>query len=379
MPRMDIDEQVSLAPLTTLGIGGPARYLVRCRQIEQIFGALEWAATESIPVHVLGGGSNTLFSDAGLDGLVLRIELAGVDTDMSQAKAELRVAAGQDWDGLVQTTIASGMVGLECLSGIPGYVGATPIQNVGAYGQEVSDVLVQVEAIDRTTLKTVVFDNEACEFAYRDSRFKGRDRDRYIVTRVTYRLERDTRPTIRYPELAQQLQVAGVELDRLDGGRAAAAVRDVVLGLRRSKAMVVDPSDPNTRSAGSFFLNPILTSAQYEQTVMRWRSHTGDQASEIPSYPSSDSHSESGHKLPAAWLVEQAGFVRGTQHSGAAVSDRHALALVSRSGKEQDLLALAHQIQRTVEDVFGVRLQREPVRVAREGTVLPSDDNEPRS
>ena len=176
---MDIDEQVSLAPLTTLGIGGPARYLVRCRQIEQIFGALEWAATESIPVHVLGGGSNTLFSDAGLDGLVLRIELAGVDTDMSQAKAELRVAAGQDWDGLVQTTIASGMVGLECLSGIPGYVGATPIQNVGAYGQEVSDVLVQVEAIDRTTLKTVVFDNEACEFAYRDSRFKGRDRDRY--------------------------------------------------------------------------------------------------------------------------------------------------------------------------------------------------------
>lgn len=382
--HMRIDDDVLLAPLTTLGIGGRARHLAHCTSIEQVCEALDWAATRSLPVHVLGGGSNTLFSDAGLDGLVLRIELAGVDIDHGAAEAEVSAAAGEDWDRLVSRCIEADLVGMECLSGIPGFVGATPIQNVGAYGQETSNILIAVDAIDRTTMQSVRIDASDCEFAYRDSRFKGRDRDRFIIVRVTYRLKQTARPRIRYPEVQRQIEAAGVDLDRLSAGRqACTAVRDVVLALRRSKGMVVDPTDANTRSAGSFFLNPVLTAEQYNTALNRWRSTAGATA-EIPSYPVSggaDGEASQGadsprHKVAAAWLVEQAGYARGTAIDGAAVSEHHALALVSRSGRQEDLLCLARGIQEAVEKTFGVRLSREPVRVGRDARILAADDNE---
>ncbi|MBT4100298.1 MAG: UDP-N-acetylmuramate dehydrogenase [Gemmatimonadetes bacterium] len=373
---MNIDEHVPLAPFTTLGIGGPARYLAHCTSVEEICEALEWAATRSIPVQVLGGGSNTLFDDQGLDGLVVRVELAGVEFDVGGSKAIVHAAAGQDWDALVQSTIDADLVGLECLSGIPGFVGATPIQNVGAYGQEISNVLTEVDVLDRVSLRQTTFDAQSCEFTYRDSRFKSRDRDRYIVTRATYRLEASARPQIRYPELERQIVEAHIDLDRLAGRGAAQAVRDVVLDLRRSKAMVVDPDDANTRSAGSFFLNPILSQDEYEQTCACWRAFAGEAVPAIPSYPNAES--SGGHKVPAAWLVERAGFVRGTTQQGAGVSERHALALVSHSGCERDLSALAKQIQDAVQMAFGIRLHREPVRVTLDGSVLPADDNDPR-
>ena len=376
MALMNFHEHVPLAPFTTLGIGGDARYLAHCTSVDEICEALEWAATRSVPVHVLGGGSNTLFDDQGLDGLVVRVELAGVEFDVGGSGALVHAAAGQDWDAFVQSTIDADLVGLECLSGIPGFVGATPIQNVGAYGQEVSNILVAVDVLDRVSLTQTLFDAQSCEFTYRDSRFKGRDRDRYIVTGATYRLEPSARPKIRYLELEQQISAARIDLGRLTGRAAAQAVRDVVLDLRRSKAMVVDPDDANTRSAGSFFLNPILSRDEYDQTCACWQIFAGEAAPAIPSYPSMEA--KGGRKIPAAWLVERAGFVRGTTHQGARVSERHALALVSQSGREADLTALAKQIQNAVQTAFGIRLHREPVRVTQDGTVLPSDDNDPR-
>ncbi len=372
---MHIDNDIPLAPLTSLGIGGRAQHLAHCSTVDQVCAALEWAASRAVPVHVLGGGSNTIFADGGFDGLVLRIELAGVDIDDRGAKAEVRVAAGEDWDPLVARCIEADLVGLECLSGIPGFVGATPIQNVGAYGQEVSQVLVAVDAIDCTTLQPVRIDAADCGFAYRDSRFKGPDRGRYVITDVTYRLERGTVPVIRYPELQRRLAAATVDLAALRPGRdACTAVRDVVLGLRASKGMIVDPADANTRSAGSFFLNPILTQAEYEAALNRWRAHAGPTA-QIPSYPATESTTD--HKVAAAWLVEQAGFTRGTAIDGAAVSEHHALALVSHSGRAADLMNLARGIQAAVASVFGLHLRREPVRLAADGRVLAPENNEP--
>ena len=307
--HMNIQEHVRLAPFTTLGIGGDARFFARCASVEQICEALDWASTRSLPVHILGGGSNTLFSDEGLEGLVLRVELHGVDIDHGGGQAQVRAAAGEDWDRVVKATIEADLVGIECLSGIPGFVGATPIQNVGAYGQEISHVLVEIDAIDRRSLEQVTFDGAACEFAYRDSRFKGRDRDRYLVTHVTYRLAREIPPRILYPELERQLEAAQVDLHQLAPGRVASeAVRDVVLSLRRSKAMVVDRHDPNTRSAGSFFLNPLLSDAEYEAACRCWLAFAGAEAATIPSYARQDG--EQIRKVPAAWLVEQAGFKR---------------------------------------------------------------------
>ncbi|MBT3341888.1 MAG: UDP-N-acetylmuramate dehydrogenase [Gemmatimonadetes bacterium] len=372
---MQIENDIPLAPLTSLGIGGAARHLAHCTTPAQVCEALEWAGSRSLPVHVLGGGSNTIFADSGFDGLVLRVELTGVDIDDAGTTTEIRAAAGEDWDGLVARCIDADLVGLECLSGIPGFVGATPIQNVGAYGQEVSRVLMAVDAIECSTLQSVRIDAADCGFAYRDSRFKGTDRGRYIITGVIYQLERATRPQIRYPELQRRLDAAQVDLDVLRPGRdASAAIRDVVLSLRASKGMVVDPTDANTRSAGSFFLNPVLTQQQYESALSRWRSHAGPTA-QIPSYPVAEATAD--HKVAAAWLVEQAGFTRGAAVDGAAVSDHHALALVSRSGREADLMNLARDIQVAVESVFGLRLRREPVRVAADGRVISPEDNEP--
>ncbi len=359
---MRIVDGVPLAPYTSLGLGGEARHFAHCTSEEEVREALRWGRSRGLPVHVLGGGSNTLFDDAGYDGLVLHVGLLGVRIEESGGVAAVSAAAGEDWDALVRRCIEVNLSGIECLSGIPGQVGATPMQNVGAYGQEVSDTIVEVRAIERDSGEGRTFANGECGFGYRTSRFKAEDRDRCIITGVTYRLPKSRRPEIRYPELQRRLEADGVDLESLAaGGPASAAVRDAVLDLRRGKAMLLD-SGPDSRSAGSFFLNPVLTGDQLADVRERWRERGGS-AAEIPVYPAGGGR----NKVAAAWLVERAGFAKGTLRGGAAISERHALALVNRGGGSADLLALAGEVAAGVRETFGVSLEPEPVYVPPDG------------
>jgi UDP-N-acetylmuramate dehydrogenase len=342
------ENDVPLAEHTTLGLGGRATRFARCRRVEQIRECLGVAGRQGWAVQVLGGGSNIIFPDAGFPGLVLKIELAGVDWQRDGAWATVTAGAGETWDELVGWCVDHHLAGVECLSGIPGLVGATPIQNVGAYGQEICETLVSLQALDRESLESVEFSASECAFGYRRSRFKAEDRDRYIITQVTYRLQRRGRPAIRYPELDRYLaeHVAPDDLER--GQPSLAAVRSAVLALRRRKSMLLDPSDPNARSVGSFFLNPVVTPGEFARLQARWP--------QMPSFPA-----PSGIKIPAAWLVEQAGFPKGYRHKGAGISSKHALALINCGGTTHDLLELAGMIQGRVAEIFGLHLEREPV------------------
>lgn len=344
-------ENVPLAPYTTLGLGGEARYFIECRTADETATALVWARERSLPVYVLGGGSNVVFRDTGFPGLVLRVTIGGLE--LRDAEAPLvRAGAGVEWDALVRAVVERGWSGVECLSGIPGTVGGTPIQNVGAYGQEIAETLVSVTCLDRATLERRTFTAAECAFGYRDSRFKRADRERYVVLDVTLRLARDQRPRLRYPEL--QAAVARVTaLDAVSPAQGVRIVRDAVLALRRGKSMVLDPDDPNTRSVGSFFTNPVLSPAGVADLEARWRAL--GRAGGIPTYPA-----DGGEKVPAAWLVEQAGFSKGYRRGGAGISTRHALALVNVGGTSAELLALAQAIVAAVEERFGIRLALEP-------------------
>ncbi len=354
--KIAIRQDVPLDKYTTIGLGGRAKYFATCRSVADLRDGLTYARETGLPVQVLGGGSNILFADHGFEGLVLKIDLRGLHLDAPGDGINVTVGAGEPWDPFVQTCITRGLAGLECLSGIPGSVGATPIQNVGAYGQEVSDTVFSLQALDRTSLEQVRFQGTDCAFRYRYSRFKDQDRERYVITQVTYRLQPQGRPEIRYPELARQIQ-SQVDLKTLPPGRPALeAVRKVVLALRRRKSMLFDPNDPDARSVGSFFLNPILTPDQLRRLQARWAA--GGESSPIPAFEAAK-----GIKVPAAWLVEQAGFHKGYCHKGAGISSKHALALVNRGGTTRQLMALANAIQGAVHDRFGIHLEIEPVLV----------------
>ena len=343
---MQLREHVPLAPFTTLGLGGKARYFIECDSEDEARAAIAYAADRLLPVYILGGGSNVVFLDSGFPGLVLRITIGGMEL-RDGPSPEVRAGAGVDWDTLVQRAVERGWTGVECLSGIPGTVGGTPIQNVGAYGQEIAETLASVVCLDRTTLERRTFTAQDCGFGYRDSRFKRADRDRYVVLEVTLRLARDQKPRIRYPELQRAVASLG-GLDTVTPTEAVGLVRQAVLALRRSKSMVLDPADPNTRSAGSFFTNPVLSAAAFADLAQRWK--------EIPSFPA-----DGGVKVPAAWLVEHAGFPKGYRAGeGAGISTRHALALVNLGGTSADLLALAEEVRAGVEKQFGIRLAYEP-------------------
>ena len=350
-PDLAMRDQVPLAPHTTLGLGGPARHLVDCRSEADVRAALEWADRRNLPLFVLGGGSNVVFPDSGYPGLVARIttrEVTFGDGDGPRVVA----AAGAPWDDVVRGTVDRGWGGIECLSGIPGSVGATPMQNVGAYGQEVAGTIEAVTCLDRRTLEQRVFEPDECEFGYRTSRFKGRDRGRFVILQVTFSLVRDAPPCLAYAELrdavARRGSPAGI-------GPAAALrrVREQVLALRRGKAMVLDPADPESRSAGSFFLNPVLTDAAFADLQKRWAAQGGE--GPIPVFPV-----DRGVKVPAAWLVERAGFRKGTRRGGVGISRRHALALVNYGGTAAELVALAREVAGAVEQRFGIRLDPEP-------------------
>ena len=346
-------EQVPLAPFTTLGLGGPARYFHACATAAELREALTLAGQRRLRVQIIGGGSNLVVADAGFPGAVLKVAIGGVVLRDTAQGVEVTAGAGVEWDALVRQAVERGWTGIECLAGIPGTVGATPIQNVGAYGQEIADTLVSVRCLERDRLTEVVFTRDQCEFAYRNSRFKGRDRDGYVVLEVTLRLQRDTLPQVRYAELLQAVRRTG-ELERLEPTDAVSVVRNAVLELRRRKSMVLDPADPNTRSVGSFFVNPLLPVAAFHELVRRWRAAGGGDS--IPTFPA-----DGRVKVPAAWLIERAGFRKGQRLGAVGISTRHALALVNHGGTTTELLALAESIERAVHERFGIRLEREPV------------------
>ena len=348
---------VRLADYSTIGLGGPARLFASCESVNDIRSALEYAHRSSVNIQVFGGGSNIIFPDDGLEGLVLHIALRGVATEERASEVVVDAAAGETWDNLVVRAVERGWGGIECLSGIPGTVGATPIQNVGAYGQEVSETLSSVNTIDRTTGNDVQFGRKDCDFGYRQSRFKGSDRDRFIITHVRFRFPKDGAPSIRYPELQRELDARGGIPTGARGKPALLNVREAVLAIRHRKSMVIDPQDENTRSVGSFFTNPVVPQATLDAVKLRWKA-TGD-GSPVPFYAADD-----GYKMPAAWLVERAGFSRGFRMGGVGISAHHSLALVNLGGTTAELLSLADSIRTKVRTVFGIYLELEPVVVS---------------
>ena len=349
-----VQNSIPLSPFTTIGLGGKARHFVSCQTLDHVRAALHLARERHVRVHVLGGGSNVVFPDNGFDGLVIRIELKGISFKEDGDSVRVVAAAGEEWDALVQQCVSRNLGGVECLSGIPGFVGATPIQNVGAYGQEVRDTITQVNVLERQTLEPIEFSNSDCAFGYRQSRFKSADADRYIVFEVTFRLKKNGRPVIRYPEL-QTFIASSADPGVLSNGEfALRSVREAVLSLRRKKSMVLDPADPNSRSVGSFFMNPIVSLDELNEVGTRWESLGGH--GQIPTFPSGDKF-----KIPAAWLVEHAGFRKGLRSGGVGVSQHHSLALVNYGGTSRELLDLAARIQTGVHEHFGIMLEREPV------------------
>jgi len=352
----ELRENVPLAPHTTIGLGGDARYFWDCASESELREALQFGVERRLPIQVLGGGSNMIFSDAGYPGLVVKIGIQGAALQEAGDAVLVQVAAGADWDALVREAVDRGLAGIECLSGIPGTVGATPVQNVGAYGQEIAETLVSVACLDRASLERRQFRADECRFAYRQSRFKREDRDRYIILEVTLRLRKQARPLLRYAELADEVRRTA-PIDALAPAAALGAVRDAVLALRRRKSMVLAVGDPNARSVGSFFLNPILGPGALE--ALRRRLGTMD--GPVPTFPAERAGGVGGVKVPAAWLVERAGFAKGYRRGGVGISSNHALALVNHHGTTAELLALAEPIERAVYDRFGIRLEREPV------------------
>ena len=340
---------VALGPRTTLGVGGSASYFWEVKSEDELALAVRWAKARELPLKVLGGGSNVVVADAGFPGLVIQVGLLGVETSGTDP-IRVRVGAGEPWHPFVLGRVALGQQGVECLAGIPGSVGATPIQNVGAYGQDVSETIALVEAFDveRECFRT--FDSRALGFGYRDSFFKSKAPDAFIVTRVHFLLAPDGPPAVRYAELEREaLRLR--ETARLES-LSVAHVSELVLELRRKKSMSVDTRDENHRSCGSFFVNPRVTEALYTRV-----------ASTLPQ-ESVPHHLEPGglFKLPAAWLIERAGFSKGVRRGPVGLSTRHSLAIVCHDGASSNqVLHFAHEVQSTVLDKFGVTLEPEPV------------------
>jgi UDP-N-acetylmuramate dehydrogenase len=367
-----VREQIPLAGYTTLGLGGPAARFIEAGDDDQVVAAVRDADRGGDPALVLGGGSNLVVADEGFPGTVVHLATRGVRITTDDGAAGVTVAAGEDWDRLVERCVAEGLSGIECLSGIPGLAGATPIQNVGAYGQEVAETITAVRVYDRLLDCVAELANADCGFGYRSSTFKrgaaagsrasrsaadpAAASGRYVVLGVVFRLAAtQLSAPVRYPELARALGVT--EGDRVPLADARAAV----LALRRAKGMVLDPADPDTRSAGSFFTNPVLDRRQFADLERRMAARQSAQTVQVPHFAAGDGQV----KVPAAWLIEQAGFGKGYPLDAAArISSKHTLALVNADGASTaGLVRLAREIRDGVRQAFGVELVAEPVLV----------------
>jgi UDP-N-acetylmuramate dehydrogenase len=347
---MLLQENIFLSPLTTFRIGGPARYFVEARTAGEVQEAVRFAQTKNLPLFVLGGGSNLVVADSGWPGLVLKIAIAGIDQHPSsndEGKVVFDVGAGESWDRFVSHAVVARCSGVECLSGIPGSVGGTPVQNVGAYGQEVADTIESVEVFDLRDGQLRELCKEACGFAYRSSIFNTSERGRFIILRVTYALTPGGEAHVEYADLKRHFE-----------GRETrpnlAETREAVRHIRALKGMLIVPGDPDCQSAGSFFKNPVLSEDQHEDLKKR----AVAKGFSIPTYPAL----ETKKKVSAAWLVEHSGFVRGYGFGHVGISTKHALAIVNRGGATAgEVLALKDQIQQRVEEIWGVQLEPEPV------------------
>lgn len=341
---MEIRKHVSLAPMTTLGVGGPASFFAEARSEEEVRRALDFAGQGEVPVFVLGGGSNLVISDEGWPGLVIKMAIAGIDSREEKGRTLITAGAGADWDAVVAESVKLNCAGVECLSGIPGTVGGTPVQNVGAYGQDVAETIISVRALELESGEMRELSNAECEFTYRTSRFNGADRGKYLLTRVTYALSQGGRPKLEYADLKKHF-----------AGREAEAtlheVREAVKEIRRSKAMLIVEGDEDARSAGSFFKNPVVDAAHYERI-------SASSKSAVPKYPAGNGRV----KVPAAWLVEQSGMQKGFVLGHVGISRRHALAIVNRGGaRASEVMTLKNLIQEKVRQRFEVELTTEPV------------------
>src|ERR1700722_4386077 len=345
---MQFLEEVPLAPYTTFQIGGPARWFAEAVSEADIVAGIAFAGQRQLPLFILGGGSNLLVSDAGFPGLVLRVALRGIASTQENEHLILSAAAGEDWDGLVAYAVDAEGAGIECLSGIPGTVGGTPVQNVGAYGQEVSQTIVTVRAFDRTQGVFVDLSSAACGFSYRRSIFNTVRKERYIVTRVDYALHEHGPANFVYADLARYFAAQNQASPTL------AEVREAVRTIRAQKGMLLVDGNSDCRSAGSFFKNPIVPATVVDSLAKQ----LGVEKRSIPAYPAQDGEV----KLSAAWLIERAGFQKGYAFGHAGISSRHTLALINRGGANAaEIIALRDRVTDIVASRFGVRLEPEPV------------------
>ncbi len=339
---LKIEENVPLAPLTTLKIGGAARFFVFAETENQVAEAFQFAEENGFDLFVLGGGSNILIADEGFDGLVLQIALKGIEVKGNVVKAQ----AGEDWDNFVEFCVERNLAGIECLSGIPGFVGGTPVQNVGAYGQEVSETIVSVRVFDRKSKEILELSNAECKFAYRTSIFNSTDKNRFIVLSVTYNLKQDGEPKIIYKDLREFFGERKPTL---------AETREAVRKIRAEKAMLVRQGSTDANSAGSFFKNPIVSNEKFAEIAATAKSF---RIENVPSFKTD----ENSVKVPAAWLIEQSGFQKGYIKGNAGLSTRHTLALTNRGdATAKEILELKNEIQSKVKEKFGVELIPEPV------------------
>ena len=351
---MLLQENVALAPLTTFYVGGPARFFVEAKSIPEVEQAVALAQTKNLPLFVLGGGSNLLIADSGWPGLALKVAIPGIEQrpgnhDNNEGRVLFDAGAGEPWDRFVSHAVLAHCAGIECLSGIPGSVGGTPVQNVGAYGQEVSQTIESVEVFDRRDGQVRELCREACGFSYRSSIFNTTERERFVILRVTYALVPGGDAHIAYADLKAHFE--GREtLPNL------AETREAVRHIRARKGMLIVPGDPDSRSAGSFFKNPLLTEQQHADLQKR----AAAKGLHLPSYPGL----EKTKKVSAAWLVEKSGFARGYGFGHVGISSKHALAIVNRGeASAAEVLALKDQIQQRVKEIWDVQLEPEPVMV----------------
>jgi UDP-N-acetylmuramate dehydrogenase len=356
-PRdLQIQENIPLAPYTTFRIGGPARFFCEVTTSEQVLEAVTFARERSLPIFVLGGGSNLLVTDRGFDGLVLRVRFEGCvnidgyrDDMPEKTSITYQVPAGMDWDAFVHLVAEGGVTGIECLAGIPGFVGGAPIQNIGAYGQEVSTSILLVKVFNLETLAHEMLPADRCGFAYRRSIFNTTHRDRYIVTSVIFQFDLHATPTLRYADLKDYFSSRTSEPKPIE-------IYDAVRNIRQGKGMLIVEGEADCRSAGSFFKNPVVPAAVLQNIAATLTLP----ADKIPHWAAG----EDLVKLPAAWLLERAGFVKGFQLGEAGISSHHTLALINRGHATfADIAALRDTIQREVARRFGIQLEQEPVQV----------------
>ena len=343
MKNFELQENVNLAPLTTLKIGGRARFFVSAATETEVIEAVDFARENDLALFILGGGSNILIADEGFEGLVVQIALKGISISAGKDETVLVTArAGEDWDEFVKFCIEKNLAGVECLSGIPGFVGGTPVQNVGAYGQEVAETIFSVRVFDRKSNEILELNNTDCHFTYRTSIFNTTEKNRFVVLAVTYKLEKEGAPKIVYKDLRECFGDLKATLKE---------TREAVLQIRRAKSMVIDADDANTKSAGSFFKNPIVTKEKFAAMCQKY-------GGEIPHYPVDDERV----KIPAAWLIEQSGFPKNFRFGNVGISSKHTLAIINLgNANATDILRFKNEIESKVKEKFAVELTQEPV------------------